>query len=53
MSNRSPLRMHVFPGVDDMDEAEAGSFTHELDDGLVLPFIPDDPEHDRVIDPED
>ena len=23
------------------------------EDGLVLPAIPDDPEHDRMVDPED
>jgi hypothetical protein len=35
------------------DEFEPGSLPVEPDEGLVPPAIPDDPEHDRTVDPED
>jgi hypothetical protein len=34
------------------DEFEPGSLPVEPDEGPVPAGIPDDPEHDRVIDPE-
>ena len=38
--------------IDDLDEPEPGLLPVEPDEGPVPPLIPDDPEHDRVIDPE-
>ena len=38
---------------EELDDPEAASLTDELDKGLVPPMIPDDPEHDRLVDPED
>ena len=34
------------------DDPEPGQLPVEPDEGPVLPFIPEDPEHDRVVDPE-
>ena len=38
--------------MDDAEETEVAPLPVEPDEGLVMPMIPDDPEHDRVIDPE-
>ena len=35
------------------EEVDADVAAEELHDGLVPPEISDDPEHDRLIDPED
>lgn len=35
------------------DDADADFPVGDQHDGLVPPDIPDDPEHDRLIDPED
>lgn len=35
------------------EEIDADDAADEQHDGLVLPEISDDPEHDRLIDPED
>ncbi len=40
------------PSQDVPDEFEPGSLPVEPDEGPVPAGIPDDPEHDRVIDPE-
>lgn len=39
------------PDNDVPDEFEPGAPPVEPDEGPVLPAIPDDPEHDRVVDP--
>ena len=50
---RSPLpKSHRAP-IGEPDEFDGAPMPIEPDDGLVPPMIPDDPEHDRVIDPED
>jgi len=36
----------------DEDDPEPGQLPVEPDQGPVAPFIPDDPEHERVVDPE-
>ena len=51
MLARTRVRLHRSP-VEEPDELEPGSMPVDPDDGLVLPIIPEDPEHDRVIDPE-
>ena len=38
---------------DDLDLPELAFFGVDGDDGLVAPMISDDPEHDRLVDPED
>ena len=38
---------------DESDEPDGAPLPVEPDEGLVPAMIPDDPEHDRVIDPED
>ena len=52
MSLPSPHKPHRVD-VDDLDmDEEPGHMPIEPDKGLVPPLIPDDPEHERVIDPE-
>lgn len=36
-----------------LDELDLDSPPTDTEDGLVAPMIPEDPEHDRVIDSED
>lgn len=43
-SHRSP--------IGEPDEPDGALMPVEPDDGLVPAMIPDDPEHDRVIDPD-
>lgn len=43
-SHRIPVR--------EPDESEGAPLPVEPDEGLVPPMIPEDPEHDRMIDPE-
>jgi hypothetical protein len=50
-STRSHKPSH--PNNDVPDELEPGLLPVEPDEGLVPAVIPDDPEHDRLIDPED
>ena len=50
---RSTLpKSHRAP-ISEPDEPDGAPVPIELDEGLVPAMIPDDPEHDRVIDPED
>ena len=35
------------------DDPEFASLTADSEDGLIAPLIPDDPEHDRMVDPQD
>ncbi len=42
---------HRIP-VREPDESDGAPMPIEPDEGLVPPMIPDDPEHDRMIDPE-
>lgn len=37
----------------ELDDLDFEALAEEADDGLVAPMIADDPEHDRLIDPED
>lgn len=39
------------PNDDTPEELEPGAPPVEPDEGLVPPFIPEDPEHDRLVDP--
>ena len=39
--------------IDDPDPYEPAIPPLEPDQGSIHPVIPDDPEHDRVVDPED
>lgn len=41
------------PNEDSPDENEPGSLPAEPDEGPVPAVIPEDPEHERVIDPAD
>ena len=50
MFGASPHKPH-HPTRDAPDELEPGSLPVEPDEGPVPALIPDDPEHDRVIDP--
>lgn len=43
---------HSVP-LPDPEEADSADLPQELQDGLVPPDISDDPEHDRLIDPQD
>ena len=35
------------------DDLELNPLARNIEDGLTAPIISDDPEHDRMIDPED
>jgi len=52
MPHRSALKFERSP-IDDMEEAELSTLVTDFDEGLVAPKIAQDPEHDRLIDPED
>lgn len=39
--------------IDDPEEPDGAPMPVEPDEGPIPAMIPDDPEHDRVIDPED
>jgi hypothetical protein len=47
-------RKHRKPHETDIgdDDPESGQLPIEPDEGPVAPVIPEDPEHDRVVDPE-
>jgi len=51
MTPRKPHRVDV-EDLDFDDEEIPGQMPIEPDNGLVPPLIPEDPEHDRTIDPE-
>ena len=54
MPNRKPTKLHRTHLEEPMDdELDLAAPPIEPDDGIVLPNIPMDPEHDRVVDPED
>jgi hypothetical protein len=52
MPNRLPHKViDPLPPID--EDFDLTSLPMGLDDGTVPPIISDDPEHDRLIDPED
>src|ERR1700749_4831788 len=51
MTPHKPHRVDV-EDIDFDDEEIPGQMPIEPDNGLVPPLIPEDPEHDRTIDPE-
>lgn len=52
MLPHAPRKPHSTP-VQEPDDSDPGLPPVAPEDGLVPPAIPDDPEHDRMIDPED
>ena len=50
MSNSATHKPHQTP-IDEPDDRVPGPMPIEPD-GMVPPAIPDDPEHDRIVDPE-
>jgi hypothetical protein len=40
------------PIIEDADDPPPGSMPVDPDEGVVQPQIPEDPEHDRMVDPE-
>lgn len=51
MPIHAPHKPHRHHG-EEADDSEPGSMPVEPDQGPVPPIIPDDPEHDRIVDPE-
>jgi hypothetical protein len=51
MSMHPPRHAHR-PHDVEPDDPEPGSMPVEPDQGPVPPIIPEDPEHDRIVDPE-
>jgi hypothetical protein len=49
----SATRQPYPPAIEIPEEFEPGSMPVEPDEGTVPNGIPDDPEHDRMVDPED
>ena len=49
---RSSLDLDLEP-EQDPDDLELDPLEKDTEDGLTAPMISDDPEHDRMIDPED
>jgi hypothetical protein len=52
MATHTPHKTHRTPAEEAEEEFEPGMLPVEPDTGPVTPGIPDDPEHDRVVDPE-
>jgi hypothetical protein len=54
MATRIPHKSHKpHPNHDvDIEDPEPGMLPIDPDDGATPPIIPEDPEHDRVVDPE-
>ena len=52
MIHPAPHKPHRIP-IGEPDDEEALSLPVEPEEGPVPDMIPDDPEHDRVVDPED
>jgi hypothetical protein len=52
MPNHPPHRVHSIP-IQQMEDQEDSSLPVEPDEGLVPPMIPEDPEYDRMVEPED
>jgi hypothetical protein len=52
MPKHLPHRVHSIPVQQPLDPDE-GNLPPEPDEGLVPPMIPDDPEYDRMVEPED
>ena len=52
MKHHAPYQPHSTP-VQDPDDAEPAMPPLEPYEGLVAPVIPGDPEHERVVEPED
>ena len=50
MSN-AHIHQHPHPNHDVPEELEPGTLPLDSDEGLVPALIPDDPEHERVVDP--
>jgi hypothetical protein len=50
---RTTPHMPPHPNHDVPDDFEPGSIPTEPDEGPVPAIIEDDPEHDRLVDPED
>lgn len=51
--NAITLDLPRHPNEDDPDEFEPGPLPVEPDEGPVPAVIPEDPEHERVVDPAD
>ncbi len=49
---RNPLDLDQEPEPDP-DDLDLDPLETDTEDGLIAPLISDDPEHDRMIDPED
>ena len=52
MQPHTPRKPHSVP-IQDPEDSEPQLPPSDPDQGLVPPAIPDDPEHDRMVDPED
>ena len=52
MANRTPHKPHRTPAEEAEVDPEPGMLPVEPDQGMVPSAIPDDPEHDRLVDPE-
>jgi hypothetical protein len=42
----------ILPIIEDPDDPPPGAMPVDPDEGVVQPHIPEDPEHDRMVDPE-
>lgn len=51
MPIHTPRKPHRHHG-EESDDPEPGALPVDPDQGPVPPIVPDDPEHDRVVDPE-
>ena len=51
MPSHTPRKPHRHHGAES-DDPEPGSMPVEPDQGPVPPVVPNDPEHDRIVDPE-
>lgn len=52
MSATKPRHPRPNQVIDAEDQSDPAMLPVEPDEGMVPPAIPDDPEHDRMVDPE-
>ena len=53
MRNKTPRHAHSTPVEVPEDPDDDGALPVDPDEGLVPAMIPDDPEYDRVVEPQD
>ncbi len=53
MPSRTPRHLHRSPAQDPEEPDDETPLPVDPDEGLIPAMIPDDPEYDRVVEPQD